>query len=222
MDCDSVKKSLMESIVSAGDKEIVEHISNCGECSSFASDIEAVNTLVGKLKNSKPTLDEAEQLTLRIMNQIENEIKYNKAERSSFTEKFFDWLFVPQLRVILYSILFLLTGLYFLEEATALNDVIELENHLNDAGSRYEASFTEDIPNLSFLYDAYKMLIGERKHVNLSKEWMIVNKKFIKEVFLEYDNLSPEKKGIIDKLRQNITAEQKEFIDELLESELTN
>ena len=217
MNCESVKKILLEEDHhNFQDLELVEHVKNCPECRAFSAEVIAANAVLGKLKTSKPILDEPELLTSRILHQIRNEQVEKRETQTSPVDTFLSWFLVRQVRFVLYLIMVLFPTVYFYEEALALKSVVALENNLSNSGLQYEASLSDNLPNLSFFYDAYKLITGEKKHLNLSKDWMVVNKTFIKELLVEYNSLSPERKKEIDELRKSLTKEQNEFLNELI------
>lgn len=216
MNCELVKKMLLvEEKMTSVSLEVTEHLKNCQECLSFSSSIKTVESQIAKLKNSKPILDEPELLSLSILNQIRSEQK-KEILQPSIWDALLNWVMLKQVRLALYSILFLFSTLYFYEEAIALKSVVTLESNLNNAGQQYEAGISDNMPNLSFFYDIYKLIVGEKKHLNLSKEWLVVNKSFIKELLGEYNSLTPEKKIKVDELKKKLTKEQTEFLNELL------
>ncbi len=216
MNCESVRKMLLEDETTTSESlKITEHLKNCEECRSFFSNIHSAESQIAKLKNSKPVLDEPELLSISILNQIRSEQSKGILQPSIY-DALLNWVMLKQVRLALYSVLFLFSTLYFYEEAIALKSVVTLESDLNNAGQQYEASISDNMPNLSFFYDAYKLIAGEKKHLNLSKEWLVVNKSFIKELLGEYNSLTPEKKIKIDELKKKLTKEQTEFLDELM------
>ncbi len=216
MNCESVKKLLLEENLNDSERqEVAEHIRNCKECYSFSSQINDANGLLAKLKMSAPILDKPELLSFSILNQIRSEQR-REVLQPSVWDTILSWFMMKQVRLALYSVLFLFAALYFYEEATALKSVVTLESNLTNAGQQYEASFSDNMPNLSFFYDAYKLLAGEKKHLNLSKEWLVVNKSFIKELLGEYNSLTPEKKKEVNEMKKKLTKEQIEFLDELM------
>lgn len=215
MNCKSVKEILLEKEIGGEiPAEIMAHLDSCTECSEFLEQVQSEDIKLSTLKNSKPVLDYPDALTYSIMNKIIAESETNE----SLFEKIQNCLMVKQVRLALYSVIVFFTVGYFYEESTALNSVISLENKLNAAGTQYNASLTDNLPNLSFLYDVYKLLTGETKHLKLSEEWLVVNKEFLRKLFAEYDSLSPQKKKEFEELRKTFTKEQNEFVDELLNS----
>lgn len=217
MNCESVKKMLLEAELDISQSySVAEHIKSCKECKSFSANISKANSLLTNLKSNKPILDEPELLTGRILHQIRNEQVEKSGRQASPVDTFLSWFMFRQVRLAIYSVMLVFSALYFYEEATALKSVVVLENNLNNAGLRYEASFGDNLPNLSFFYDAYKLITGEKKHLNLSKDWMVVNKTFIKALLVEYNSLTPERKKEVDELRKSLTKEQNEFLDELM------
>ncbi|MFA7420937.1 MAG: hypothetical protein WCZ90_14740 [Melioribacteraceae bacterium] len=216
MNCESVKKMLLEGETKTSENlEVTEHLKNCEECLSFSSNIKTAESQLAMLKNSKPILNEPELLSLSILNQIRSEQKKDILQ-PSILDAILNWFMLKQVRLALYSVLFLFSSLYFYEEAVALKNVVALESNLNNAGQQYEASISDNMPNLSFFYDIYKLIAGEKKHLNLSKEWLVVNKSFIKGLLGEYNSLTPEKKIKVDELKKKLTKEQTEFLDELM------
>lgn len=217
LNCESVRKTLLE-----GDHqnsrsiELSEHIQNCPECKSLSAEVNKANMMLGKLKESKPILDEPELLTSRILHQIKNEQVMRSKTQLSLIDTVLSWFLVRKVRLALYLIIVLFPAVYIYEEAAALKSVVVLENNLNSAGLRYEASFSDNLPNLSFFYDAYKLITGEKKHIGLSKDWLVVNKTFLKKLLIEYNSLTPERKKEVDELRKSLTKEQNEFLDELM------
>ncbi len=217
MNCESVKKILLEDDhQNIQSLELSEHILNCVECRTFSKEVDKAITMLGKLKDSKPILDEPEVLTSRILHQIRNEQVMRSETQLTLIDSVLSLLLLRKVRFALYLIIVLFPAVYLYEEAAALKSVVILENNLNNAGLRYEASFCDNLPNLSFFYDAYKLIAGEKKHLSLSKEWMVVNKTFLKQLLVEYDSLTPERKREADGLRKSLTKEQNEFLDELM------
>lgn len=216
MNCESVKKMLLaeEKMISVS-LEVTEHLKNCEECRVFSSNVKIAESKIEMLKTSKPILDEPELLSLAILNQIRSEQR-REILQPSIWDALLNWFMLKQVRLALYSIMFLFSTLYFYEEAIALKSVVTLESNLNNAGQQYEAGISDNMPNLSFFYDFYKLIAGEKKHLNLSKEWLVVNKSFIKELLGEYNSLTPEKKIKVDELKKKLTKEQIEFLDELM------
>lgn len=216
MNCESVKKMLLvEEKMTSVSLEVTKHLKNCEECRAFSSNVKIAESKINMLKKNKPILDEPELLSLAILNQIRSE-KRREILQPSIWDALLNWVMLKQVRLALYSIMFLFSTLYFYEEAVALKSVVTLENNLNNAGQQYEASISDNIPNLSFFYDIYKLIAGEKKHLNLSKEWLVVNKSFVKELLGEYNSLTPEKKIKVDELKKKLTKEQIEFLDELM------
>lgn len=216
MNCESVKKMLLEEKTATSESlEVTEHLKNCEKCRAFSSNVKIAESKIDVLKKNKPILDQPELLSLAILNQIRSEQRRENLQPSIW-DALLNWFMLKQVRLALYSIMFLFLTLYFYEEAVALKNVVALENNLSNAGQQYEASISENMPNLSFFYDAYKLIVGEKKHLKLSKEWLVVNKSFIKELLGEYNSLTPERKKAVDELRQSLTKEQNEFLDELM------
>jgi hypothetical protein len=216
MNCESVKKMLLEEKTATSESlEVTEHLKNCEKCRAFSSNVKIAESKIDVLKINKPILDEPELLSIAILNQIRSEQRRENLQPSIW-DALLNWFMLKQVRLALYSIMFLFLTLYFYEEAVALKSVVTLENNLSNAGQQYEASISDNMPNLSFIYDIYKLIAGEKKHLNLSKEWLVVNKSFIKELLGEYNSLTPERKKAVDELRQSLTKEQNEFLDELM------
>lgn len=217
MNCESVKKILLEEDdQNLRDLEFALHIKNCSDCKAFSLELVTANMIIEKLQAGKPILDEPELLTSRIMSQIRNEQVEKSETQLSFIDIVLSWVLVRKVRFALYLVIVLFPAVYLYEEATALKSVVALEDNLNNAGLRYEASFSDNLPNLSFFYDAYKLIAGEKKHIGLSKDWLVVNKTFLKQLLVEYNSLTPEKKKEVDELRKSLTKEQNEFLDELM------
>lgn len=213
MNCKSVQEILLEK--ETGEKipaELMVHLDSCASCKTFLEQVQSADKELLALRNSKPVLEYPDALT----NSIMRSVSLKNENRESFLDKLQYYLMMKQVRLALYSVIIIFAVGYFYEESTALNSVINLENKLNAAGTQYNASLSDNLPNLSFLYDVYKLLAGEKKHLKLSEEWLVVNKDFLRKLFAEYDLLSPEKKKEFEELRKSLTKEQNEFVDELL------
>lgn len=216
MECEEIKKILLEEDASYfTSAEVQNHIDGCIECKELLNNLSQAEFVLAKLKRSLPVLENPESLSHSIIKEIKAEQRIVN-EHHSFSETFLSWFMLPQLRLALYSLIIFFFTVYSYEEVTALKSVVTLENNLKSKGANYEASMSDNLPNLSFLYDLYKLLAGEKKHLKLSEEWLVVNKEFLRKLFTEYSSLSPEKKKEFEELRKTLTKEQNEFVDELL------
>jgi hypothetical protein len=220
MSCEEIKKVLLEAEsieeIISNQIKIREHIERCSVCKLFIDKLKIADNNLSKLKQSRPELEEPELLTNRIMYKIRTELVAKEQNHKSVYDRISHWLILKQVRLALYSAILFFTVIYFYEEAAALNSLVKLETQLSETGQNYEASITDNLPNLSFLYDLYKLIKGDQKYLSLSKEWLVVNKGLLKQLLLEYDSLTPEKIKAFEKLRKNLTKEQNELLDEIM------
>lgn len=220
MKCKDVKNILLEfesiELSEVYNKELIAHISDCPQCKLFLQEIENADSVIEKLKTNPPQLDDPDLITNKILYSIRKEQLQKAGVSESFIEKTSNWFLLKQVRLALYSIIVLFTILYFYEETVALKSVLTLEENLNIAGQSYEASLSDNLPNLSFIYDLYKLVKGEKKYLNLSNDWMMVNKDALRKILNEYSSIADERMGEIEMLRKSLSKEQNEFLDEIL------
>lgn len=216
MECENIKKILLEEDPNSFTKEEVQlHVENCKECKALLNNVNHSNLILTKLKRSIPVLEDPDSLSNSILNEVKAERRMVNTHHS-FGETLLSWFMLPQMRLALYSLIIFFVVIYSYEEVTALKSVVTLENNLKSKGVNYEAGMSDNMPNLSLLYDLYKILAGEKKHLKLTEEWLLVNKEFLRKLFAEYNSLTPEKKKEFEELRKTFTKEQNEFVDDLL------
>ena len=198
------------------EKSIIEkHILSCPKCKSiYGSTLKAESVLV-KMKTHQPVLKNEEFLVDSIMQKIISSPANQKFENQFYLlEKLI--LFVSQktVRYALASFLFIMLSTYMFEEYSAVKNITELENRLNITALTVETraemvSFDNGV--LKFFYDAYKFARGNSSYIKLTKDWLLVNKKDLRNLLLDYEKLDEPTKAKIQSLQREL-FNQKEMI----------
>lgn len=198
------------------EKSIIEkHISDCPECKSIYDAIQKTESVLVKMKIQQPILDNEKILVDSIMQKVNKTVSIPK-HKTEFS--FFDklMLFVSQKSVqyALTAILFIMVSLYMFEEYSAVKNITQLENQLNNTAQVIETkaeiiSFDNEI--LKFFYDAYKFAHGNSSYVKLSKDWLLVNKEDLRNLLLDYEKLDEPTKTKIKSLQSEL-LNQKDLI----------
>ncbi|MBI5729789.1 MAG: zf-HC2 domain-containing protein [Ignavibacteriales bacterium] len=198
------------------EKSIIEkHISSCHDCKSIYESVQRAESVLVKMKIQQPILDNEEILVDSIMQKVNSKSSNQKYENEFyFFEKLILFVSQKSVRYALTAILFIMVSLYMFEEYSAVKNITQLENQLNNTAQVIETkaeiiSFDNEI--LKFFYDAYKFARGNSSYVKLSKDWLLVNKEDLKNLLLDYEKLDEHTKTKIKSL-QNELLNQKDLI----------
>lgn len=219
MNCKQIEKLLFskrrDELTPAENNLIEKHILSCRGCKSNYELIQKAESVLIKMKLQQPFLDNEEFLVNSIMREVKrrpSDLKYEK-EITFFGRVV---LFVSQktVRYALTSVLLIMVSLYMLEEYSAVKEITQLENQLNNTAqvSNRKAeiiSFDNDI--LKFFYDSYKFVRGNSSYVKLSKDWLLVNKEDLKNLLFDYEKLDEPTKTKIKSLQSELLS-QKDLI----------
>ncbi|MFA5805953.1 MAG: zf-HC2 domain-containing protein [Melioribacteraceae bacterium] len=198
------------------EKSIIEkHISSCHECKSIYKSIQKAESVLVKMNTQQPILDNEEFLIDSIMRKVNSKSSNQKYENVFYSfEKLILFVSQKSVRYALTAILFIVVSLYMFEEYSAVKNITQLESQLNNTAqvnnSKAEIiSFDNDM--LKFFYDTYKFASGNSSYVKLSKDLLLVNKKDLRNLLLDYEKLDEPTKTKI-KLLQSELLNQKEII----------
>ncbi|MCX6174889.1 MAG: hypothetical protein NTZ27_09080 [Ignavibacteriales bacterium] len=219
MDCRQVEELIfskrLDELTMAEKSLIEKHISSCYECKSIYESVQRAESVLIKMKTQHPSLDNEEILIDSIMRKINNKSLILKhANEFYFFEKLILFVSLKPVRYALTAILFIMVSLYMFEEYSAIKNITHLESQLNNTAqvnnSKAEIiSFDNDM--LKFFYDTYKFASGNSSYVKLSKDLLLVNKKDLRNLLLDYEKLDEPTKTKIKSLQSEL-LNQKDLI----------
>jgi len=208
--------SKMSDELTPTDKSIIEkHILSCPECKSIYESTRRAESLLAKMKANQPVLDNEEILVDSIMQRVSSSFSNHKNEsKFYFFERLILFVSQKSVRYALTAVLFIMVSFYMYEEYSAVKNITQLENQLNNTAqvinTRAEIiSFDNDI--LKFFYDVYKFARGNSSYVKLTKDWLLVNKEDLRNLLLDYEKLDEPTKAKIQSLQREL-LNQKEMI----------
>ena len=210
-----ISSKLLDEFTTAERNLIEEHISSCNECKGIYKMIQKTDKVIEKMKTSRPILDNEEFLFDAIMQKVNKpHSSKNKETEYYFYEKLFLFVSYKSVRYALTTILFIMMSLYMFEEYSAVKDITQLENQLDQTAqlSNTKAEIISfDNVVLKFFYDAYKFTCGNSSYVKLSQDWLLVNKEDLRNLLLDYEKLNEPTKAKILSLQSEL-LNQKEIM----------
>lgn len=187
---------------------IEEHISSCNECKSIYETIMKADNVIAKMKTTKPVLSNEEFLIEAIMQKVNKpHSSQNKEAEYYFYDKLLLFVSHKSVRYALTTILFVMMSLYMFEEYSAVKDITRLESQLNkiaQVNNTKAEIISFDNVLLKFFYDAYKFARGNSSYVKLTKDWLLVNKKDLRNLLLDYEKLDEPTKVKIKSLQSEL------------------
>lgn len=198
------------------ERNIIEnHISSCDKCKAVYESVQRAESVVAKIKSHNPIIDNEGQLVDSIMQRINGEPINQKHKNRFFPfEELIMLVSRKSARYALTAVLLIFISLYMVEEYSAVKNISQLEDQLSNTSRIVQAkaeiiSFDNDV--LKFFYNVYKFARGNSSYVKLSKDWLLVNEKDLRNLLFDYEKLDEPTKTKIKSLQSEL-LNQKDLI----------
>jgi hypothetical protein len=145
--------------------------------------------MLAKMKKSVPALDDPEELTRDIMDSIQE--KSSVSNLNSLTDRILDAIAVPQIQYALKALLVLIFCFYFYEELTFTYNLSNLENKYYSetvAAAGIESIINNEVSIINKIENLYELVIDEKDYLDLSDEWVLMQRTEQKRIISYYIN----------------------------------
>lgn len=173
--------------------EMHRHCSTCPECAAEYSRVIAGRKLMSTLQHQIPTLSHPQLLTSSVLERIEQASAHEASKASgTWLDRLAAWLDRPALTWAMASALLAITGSFAIEYTSAYVSVKVLEDHVQQQSALRAESDMAAI-HQSALVDAVatltKKLSGNPSYMELSQNWVMIDKASLERLFQLYDEL---------------------------------
>jgi hypothetical protein len=132
MKCDNIKKLIHlnnNDELSETEKKVLKvHLSTCDSCKELMESLERTDALINKLKKVEPELTYPQVLTSNIMQSIKEQ---EQSSRYSFSiMAMFEMLFLNKVKILAYSIVIGLIGLFSYQQLSIMNKLNQMEKKI--------------------------------------------------------------------------------------------
>jgi len=173
--------------------KLERHRSECAACAAEYARVESVRKITAALKAQNPVFTYPLLLTNSVISRIEEDAV---PVRSSRPESFFDrlaaMLAAPGMRIVMASLLLFIAGVFAVEYTSAYVSIKGYEEHINTISSQDKdaaAAMMAQGNLLTTAEDLSKLISGKQSFVEVSENWVMINKNSLEKLLLLYDEL---------------------------------
>lgn len=204
--------------------DMERHRLECAECGAEYARVASMLRITDVLKTQNPELTDPLLLTNSILNRIkEDALQKHLSRPESAFDKFVILIAAPNLRMTMATMLFIITGWFVIEYTSGYVYLKEYEERIAQQGNA-SASLMSQGYLLNAAEYFYNIVSGKQSSVEISDNWVLMDKKSFQSFLLLYDelkdnssNLSPEFRAENPHLSKLLTTgEQSVRLDLLL------
>jgi hypothetical protein len=195
------------------------HRLECGECRTEYARVASMQRITDTMKTQNPELTDPLLLTNSILNRIkEDALRKHSLRPESFFDQFVILMATPSLRMTMAIMLFFITGTFAIEYTSGYVYLKGFEERINESNMQQENVSASLISQGNLLNTAeyfYNIVSGKQASVEVSENWVLMDKKSFKIFLLLYDELkdnasklSPEFRAANPHLSKLLTVDQ--------------
>jgi hypothetical protein len=199
--------------------ELKRHRSECTGCAAEYERAESIRKITDLLKVQNPVLSDPLILMNSVLSRIENDaLKVHASRSESAFDRFVAVLAEPRLRIAMVSLLFIITGTFTVEYTSAYVYMKSYEVRIDKSSSQQEDAAAMLIGQgnlLTTAEDLSKLISGKQSFVEVSENWVMINKNSLEKLLLLYDELkdnasqlSPEFHAVNPRLSKLLAAQK--------------
>jgi len=202
MKCDNIKKLIhLNDELSEIEKEVLkEHLSTCDSCNELMESVESADTLIQKIKKLEPELTYPQVLTSNIMQSI----KKHERQMASFSIKnLFEMLVFNKVKVLAYSIVIGLIGLFSYQQLSIMNKLNLMEAKI---ALKSDESIKLKTTPLLMNNKVVKEFVSE-----IEDEQIVLDKRSLERFLETYKDLQTDHDELLELLNDNIENLEKKL-----------
>ena len=172
-------------------KGLERHRNDCTACGAEYRSLQPVRRVVQLLQHNEPKLRNPGFITEAILNKLRDDQR-PALHTMTVYDRFVAWLSTPGVRLTSASLLFVIVGSFAVEYSSAYVQIKKLETTV--AKSSFERG-TQSVSTLApgdaadMISDAAKVIAGKKSYVEVSGDWVMINRGSIKRLVLLYNEL---------------------------------
>jgi Zn-finger protein len=214
MNCKEAQNTLYEKkpeeLTAEEKKRILEHIDKCSDCKLIAEKNKAVDKILNTIVSFKPAITNPDLILENIKQKIEL-LEREKQNKAGIVNNIISYVESPRIRFSLAAFLFLILSGYFIQEFSAVSNIIGLEKKFNRISAQnYQRSqfISQDFGAFGLIYKLYKFVNNDSDFVEISKNVVLIKKDQLKALFACYENLDEAQKQRINALKKELFGSQ--------------
>lgn len=178
------------------------HRLECAACAAEYASVELSRRVTAVLKEQTPEMSDSLLFTNSVIGLIENEVMKSQAGKSSSAfDRFVILLSAPRLRWVMAGMLFFIVGSFAFEYTSAFVTMKQFEENVDKKTLSHEDAAVTIMSQknlLNAVEDLSKLISGEQLFVEVSDNWVMINKNSLEKFFLLYSELK-ENDSILSK-----------------------
>jgi hypothetical protein len=214
MNCKEVQNILYEKkpeeLTAKEKKRFLDHIEKCNDCKLLVEKNKTADNILDIIIEYKPALAEPELMLQNITQSIEL-LERQKQNKTGIFDRILGYVENPKLRFSLAAFLFLILAGYFIQEFSAVSNIVELEKRFNRLSSQnFQRSqiIPQDFGAFGLIYKLYKFVNNDSDYVEISKNVVLIKKDQLQALFASYENLDEAQKQKINALKKELFGDQ--------------
>jgi hypothetical protein len=208
--------------------DLEQHRLECAECGTEYARVASIQRITDTMKTHNAELTDPLLLTNSILNQIkEDAIRMHSFQSISIFDRFVTLLAAPAVRMTMVIMLFIIVGSFAVEYTSGYVYLKKYEERINESNLQQENTSASLINQGNLLNTAeyfYNIVSGEQSSVEVSENWVLMDKKSFQNFLILYDELkdnasklSPEFRASNPHLSKLLTVEEQSMqLDMLL------
>ena len=172
-------------------KGIERHRDECAACAAEYDSLQPVHRVARLLQHNEPKLTNPGFITGTILNKLRHD-QLLALRTTTMYDRFIVWLSTPGVRLASASLLFAIVGSFALEYSSAYLQIKELESTMTRTSrERGPRSVSTLAPGdaADMISDAAKVIAGKKSYLEVSGDWVMINRGSIKKLVLLYNEL---------------------------------
>lgn len=173
--------------------DLERHRLECVECRLEYDRVASMHRITDTLKNQDPELTDPLLLTNSILSRIsEGVLKKYTTRSESFFDRFVILMAAPSLRMAMAIMLFIITGSFAIEYTSGYLYLKGYEERIEQSTMQQENTSASIISHGNLLNTAehfYNMVSGKQTTVEISENWVLMDKQSFQDLLLLYDDL---------------------------------
>lgn len=174
--------------------QLEHHKSECASCAAEYARVESARKTIRAMNSRPPVVSDPLLLINEVIGRIERgEKKASPSAPQSALDRLTLWLSVPIVRGAMAGLLLLISGSFVVEYTSGFVTMKGAEEEIERSSSfhdQYSAAGMMDQGNLvNTAAELLKLISGKRSYVELSNDWVVMDKQSFGQLLLLYKNL---------------------------------
>jgi hypothetical protein len=210
MNCKEVKNILFdkscEELTGNENELLLKHIEECDDCKSIAEKMKISDNILKRIQSFEPGINDPDLLSKNIIKQIEL-LEKQKQVKPGLIDKIILYVEKPKTRFSLAVLLLLILSSYFVQEFSAVNNILDLEKRLNKVSSQnfyHSQLIPTNFGALGVVYKLYKFLNNDSDYFEVSNNVLLIRKDKLVELLGDYDRLDDVQKQKVNSLKKEL------------------